>query len=554
MQASAGLRIATRKQPAAGSHGAVAAAHPLAVAAGIEMLARGGNAIDAAVSMAVTLTVVEPFMSSLFGAGCTVARLAGGEILCLDHYSVAPAAAHATMYDPLPPAKGLFNARDDANNIGYLAVGVPGNVACYQELMRRAGTLPWEVVFGPAIRAAEEGYRVTPLQRAMIAQGERHLRRFRASAEVFLPGGQVPEVGAVIRRPDYAETLREVARTQGEAFYRGSIADAVAADMKANGGLITREDLASYRLRVREPIRGEYRGRQLVAMAPTSSGGVGLVHLLNILEGYDLGALGFGTEQSVHLIAEAMKIVFADRDAVLGDPDLMSLPIERLTSKEYAEECRARIDLERAREYPSRMVSGDSQHTTHLSAIDSQGNMVAITQTLNGLFGSYVTVPGTGMLLNNNMRLFDPRPGRPNSVGPGKRMLSSMCPALLFDRDGSALAIGVPGGTRIFNAVAQAIMNLVDHGMTLQEAVEAPRMHTGTVGDGLLLERGHPVDDGALKRRGHRIERVGKVAGGMHAVMASAGGKRLEGVSCWRSDGAAAAWSGGSAADESFIF
>ncbi len=549
-----GMNLRTHKQPAVGSHAAVAAAHPMAVAAGLEMLALGGNAIDAAIATASTLTVVEPFMSSLFGAGCTVARLASGEILCYDHYSVAPQAAHETMYDPLPPTNGLFNARDDANDIGHLAVGVPGSVASYQELARRGATLPWTTLMAPAIRAAEEGYRVTRLQQAMIRRGEEHLRRFPASADVFLPDGQVPELGSVIRRSDYGQTLRELARTEGEAFYHGSIAEAVADDMAANGGLITPEDLAAYRLKERAPIRGTYRGREIVSMAPTSSGGIGLVQLLNILEGYDLSSLGFGAEQGVHLVAEAMKIVFADRYAILGDPDQVEIPIERLTSKAYAEECRTRLDESVAQEYTSGVSTGDSNNTTHLSVVDAEGNMVSMTQTLNGLFGSYVTVPGTGMLLNNNMRLFDPRPGQPNSVGPGKRMLSSMCPTLVFDGERSGLAIGTPGGTRIFNAVAQAIMNVVDHGMSLQQAVEAPRLHAGTVGDDLLLERSYPVDDASLEARGHAIERVEKVAGGMHAVLARFDQGRLEGASCWRSDGGAGALSGGAAADESFIF
>lgn len=544
----------TRKHPAIGSRGAVAAAHPMGVAAGLEMLARGGNAFDAAIAMASTLTVVEPFMSSLFGAGCTVARLASGEILCYDHYSMAPQAAHAEMYHPLPPSNGLFNTEGDENTIGYRAVGVPGTVASYQELVRRGASIPWETLLGPAIRAAEEGYRVTSLQRAMIRQGEPNLKKFPASAEVFLPEGRVPEVGDVIRRTDYGQTLRELARTKGDAFYHGSIAEAVAKDMAANGGLINLEDLAGYQLRERVPIRGTYRGREVVSMAPTSSGGICLVQLLNILEGYDLESLGFGSTQSVHLMAEAMKIVFADRYATLGDPDQVSIPIERLTSKEYADMCRARLDESRAQQYASGVVTGDSQNTTHLSAIDAEGNMVSMTQTLNGLFGSHVTVPGTGMLLNDNMRLFDPRPGQPNSVGPGKRMLSSMCPTLVFDGDDSALAIGTPGGTRIFNTVAQAIMNMIDHGMSLQQAVEAPRLHTGTVGDDLLLEREYPVDDDALVGRGHRIERLNKVAGGMHAVLGRSASQQLEGASCWRSDGGAAALSGGPAADESFIF
>lgn len=523
----------------------VVAAQPLAAAAGIDMLGRGGNAVDAAVATLVALSVVEPFMSSIFGAGFMLIRLPSGETIALDNYAVAPSAARADMYEPLPPAGGLYNTVASKNDIGHLAVAVPGALAAYAMAVQRYGRLPWATVLGPAIRLAAEGYPATPYLVDAVRTEAEALSRYSDSAKIFLPGGRLVEPGAIIRRQEYAETLRQVAAEGPDALYSGELARIVVADMQRSGGLITMEDLATYRVLERIPIRGSYRGYEIVAMPPASSGGIALVQMLNLLEGFDVQGAGFGSAKNVHLLAEALKIAFADRRAYLGDPSAAGNPPTWLTDKRYAAMRRPEIEANRAgTPSPGRADALEGNCTTHVSAADAEGYVVSTTQTLNHLFGSRVTVPGTGMFLNNCMRLFDPRPGLPNSVEHGKRMLSSMTPAMVFKDGKPFLAVGAPGGTRIIAAVLQVIVNIIDHRMSLQEAVEAPRVHTGTENEGLLMEPGFASETrSALVGMGHTVQPVDVVGGGMQAVLFQDG--MLEGSSCWRSDGVAIGLSGG---------
>jgi gamma-glutamyltranspeptidase/glutathione hydrolase len=380
---------------------------------------------------------------------------------------------------------------------------------------------------------------------------------------VFPPGGAPPRPGARLVRRDYAVTLERIAQDGPAAFTTGPIAQAVAADMARNGGLVTVDDLAAYLMEERTPVRGTYRGCEIVSAAPTSSGGTHVVQALNLLEGFDVAGMGFGTADSVHLLAEVFKIAFADRVAYQGDPAVVDVPVAWLTSKAYADERRREIDLHRSQTMAAGRRPGgaaapvpvpvagaargtwsESGNTTHLTAMDGDGNVVTMTQTLNALFGSKVTVPGTGMLLNNCMMLFDPRPGRPNSVAPRKRMLSSMSPTIVL-RDGRPwFALGTPGGVRIFPAVVQAIVNVIDHGMTLQEAVEAPRVWAQ--GGPLEVEAGipEPVREN-LRSRGHKVKVVPRVAGGMNGVLADPATGLLRGAACWRADGTPMAMSGG---------
>jgi gamma-glutamyltranspeptidase / glutathione hydrolase len=562
----AGTPFRTSKRGAVAERLMVAANHPLAAAAGLEIFARGGNAVDAAVATAFALTVVEPMMVSIFGAGMIVLRDgATGAITNLDDYATAPAVAHAAMYTPLE-GDDPFATAGRANSVGHLAVGVPGALQAWAALLADRGRLGLAEVMAPAIRCAAEGFAVSPYLAHCLRASAADLARFPGSAEAFLPGGAPPGAGGRLVRRDYARTLERIAADGPSAFTRGPIAEAVAADMARNGGLITAEDIAGYRWLERTPVRGTYRGYEVVSAAPTSSGGTHLVQALNILEGFDVAALGFGTAPGIHLLAETLKIVFADRAAYMGDPAEVDVPVDWLTSKAYAADRRGEIDQGR----PSRPAAGrrpdraspdagrplvaplpgapgggnESPNTTHLTVMDGDGNVVAMTQTLNLLFGSKVTVPGTGMLLNNCMALFDPRPGRPNSVGPGKRMLSSMTPTILL-RDGQPwLALGTPGGARIFGAVLQAVVNVVDHGMTPQEAVEAPRVWT----DGGALEVEEGVPD-AVRRRlaemGHEVRVVARVAGGMNGVLRDPRTGLLHGAACWRADGTAAGLSGG---------
>jgi gamma-glutamyltranspeptidase/glutathione hydrolase len=543
--------FATSKDEVVASEAVVASNHPLASAAGIEILARGGNAVDAAIATAFALTVVEPMMVSIFGGGMINLRDgATGEIVTIDNYPCAPRAARSDMYRPLDaidPAADPLATVDRANEVGYLSVGVPGAVPAWAALVAERGRLSLPEVMAPAIRFAAVGFVVSPYLARCIELSAADLARFPASAEVFLADGAAPRPGQRIVRRDYAVTLEHITSDGPSALTEGPIGAAVAADMARNGGLITQDDLAHYQFHRRAPVRGTYRGYEIVSVGPTSSGGTHIVQILNILEDFHLTQSGFGTAQTIHWLAEALKVAFADRAAYLGDPAFVDVPVEWLTSKEYAAERRREIDPQHAGSYlagQARVGARESDHTTHLTVMDRDGNVVAMTQTLQMLFGSKVTVPGTGMLLNNHMSLFDPHPGRPNSVAPGKRMLSSMSPTIVLKDGKPFFALGTPGGSRIFAAVLQAIVNVVDHGMTLQEAVEAPRIWTD--GGALEVEEGIPDEvRRQLAALGHEIKPVPRVAGGMNGVMADPATGRLRGAACWRADGTPIGISGG---------
>ncbi|MDI3341657.1 MAG: gamma-glutamyltransferase [Sphaerobacter sp.] len=543
-----GVRRPTVKQEAIAARGMVTSNHPLASLAGTEMLLLGGNAVDAAIATMFALSVVEPMMTTIFGAGFITIRLADGRITTIDNYATVPLAAREDMFTPIPGS--LDNdVEGRLNDVGYLAVATGGTLLGWATAVERYGRLPLSVVVAPAVRFARHGFRVSPYLHEMIRTCEADLRRFPASAEVFLPGGRPAPVGSTLRRLDYADTLERVGAEGPDYLYRGPLGEAIVADMARNGGLITMEDLAEYRVYEREPVRGTYRGYEIVSMAPASSGGAHIIQMLNILEGFDLRAMGFGTPDTVHVIAEAMKIAFADRFRYMADPERVRIPLAWLTSKEYAAQRRAEIDLARAQQYLAAPApDGEGDCTTHCCAVDAEGNVVSTTQTLNNAFGSKVTVPGTGMLLNNCMHLMDPTPGRTNSIAPGKRILSSMSPTIVLKDGTPLLAIGTPGGVRIFGSVMQAIINIIDHGMTLQEAVEAPRLWDR--GPVLELERGFdslPELKAELERRGHVVETPLKVAGGMNGILIDPETGLLHGAACWRADGAPMGFSGGDA-------
>ncbi len=522
--------------------------HPLASLAGTEMLVMGGNAIDAAIATMFALSVVEPMMTSIFGAGFINIRLADGTCTTIDNYATVPSGARADLFEPIPN-----NIENDVvgehNKTGYLAVATPGTLLGWATAVERYGRLSLRQVLQPAIRFAREGFRVSEYLASIIEMERGNLGQFPASAEVFLPGGQVPDVNGQITRLDYAHTLEVIANDGPDYLYRGDLGRVVADDMAKNGGLITQADLESYRVYERPPVVGTYRGYEIVSMGPTSSGGTHIIQILNILEGFDIGGMGFGSVDTIHVIAEAMKIAFADRFRYMADPATTDIPLEWLTSKAYGDERRGQIDLRHAQSYTAAVRSeGEGVSTTHCCAMDADGNVVSTTQTLNGGFGSKVTVPGTGMLLNNCMHLMDPNPGRTNSIAPGKRILSSMSPTIVMKDGKPFMALGTPGGVRIFGAVMQAIVNVIDHGMTLQQAVEAPRLWDR--GPTLEIEQGF---SGAgelkteLENRGHNVETPFKVAGGMNGIMLDAESGLLRGAACWRADGAPMGFSGGDA-------
>jgi gamma-glutamyltranspeptidase/glutathione hydrolase len=537
------LRFTCEKQPATGSKGMVVTNHPLASAAGAEMLLGGGNAIDAAVAALFALTVVEPMMVGVLGGGLAHIRLADGRHTVLDGLSTAPGRARPDMYrtlsDTLPDYMETEGRR---NAVGPLAVAVPGALAGWCEALERYGALPLADVLAPAIRLAERGFVVTPYLKDCVTDTAKDLARDPALARRFLPGGQPIAAGARLVQGAYADTLKTIAKSGEAALYGGPLGDALCTLMKRAGGLIDAADLRRYRTVSREPVRGSYRGYEIVGPPPPSSGGVHIVEMLNILEAFDVRGMGFATADAVHLLAEALKIAFADRAVATADPAFVEVPVERLTSKAYAAERRALIDMNEAHAW-SPGLQRESAYTTHVTVADAQGNVVASTQTVNGLFGACVEVPGTGMICNNYMFNFDPHPGLALSIAPGKRVFTSMAPMMATKGGKLAFALGLPGGLRIFPSAFQAIVNLIDHGMTPQEAVEAPRVWTQ--GGPLELERGIPdevADD--LTARGHVVQRVQRIAGGMSCIAFGTDGT-MTGAACWRADGTPVAIAGG---------
>jgi gamma-glutamyltranspeptidase / glutathione hydrolase len=532
------------KLPAIGSKGMMVSNHPLASAAGAEMLLAGGNAIDAAVAALFALTVVEPMMVGILGGGLAHIRLADGSHRILDGLSTAPAAARHDMYECLSDEIGKArDVRDRENVVGAKAIAVPGALAAWCEALQRFGTLPLADVIAPAVRLAEGGFVVTPYLADCVKDCAADLATDPGLKTLLLPEDAPIAAGARLRQADYADSLRLIAEKGAAALYSGPLGAALTTHMARQGGLIAQADLDTYRVIERAPIRGSYRGFEIVGPPPPSSSGVHIVQMLNVLEGYDLGRMGFGSADAVHLLAEALKIAFADRAAATADPDFVEVPVARLTSKAYADERRTRVEMARAQRWSAAVTLGDSLNTTHVTVADSFGNVVASTQTINGVFGACVQIPGTGMLTNNYMYNFDPHPDRALSIAPGKRVFTSMAPMMALRGGRIAYALGLPGGLRIFPSALQALVNLIDHGMSPQEAVEAPRVWTE--GGVLELEPAIPDDVASeLSSRGHAIARVKRIAGGMNAIAFNPDGT-LTGAACWRADGTPVAISGG---------
>ena len=534
----------TEKHPARGRRGMVITNHPVASAAGAEMLAAGGNAIDAAIAALFTLTVVEPMMVGILGGGAFHIRTPDGTHTVLDNQSTVPGAAGPTTYTPDPnAAPGTMDTIGRRNAVGPTAVATPGNLKGWLEALDRFGTFSRSDVTEPAIRHASRGFRVTPYLHECVSDCAADMRNDPEIARHYLPDGSPITPGTRLITGDYAETLRLIAREGAECLYSGPIGRIYTDHMRANGGYITPGDLAAVQTITRDPVRGTYRGFDIIGPPPPVSGPMHIIQMLNILEHYDITKLGFGSTDTVHLLAEVLKIAFADRAAAVADPAFVKVPVERILSKSYANDRRSAVDMSRAKSWSAEVAPEGSAYTTHLTVADGMGNVVAATQTINSLFGARYMVPGTGMIPNNYMYVLDPRPGRASSVEPGKRMTSSMAPVIVLKDGKPAYALGLPGGLRIFPSVMQALSNLIDHGMTVQEAVEAPRVWTQ--GHALEIEGGISDDVfNALRARGHDAVRVGNVAGGMSAIHFHPDGT-LEGAACWRADGTPIALGGG---------
>lgn len=540
------MPIPTRKQPVIASQAVVSANHPMAAAAGIQMLAAGGTVADAAVATAFAASVVEPMMVGIFGAGYILVRDGEtGAFQVIDNYSPAPLAAAPDMFEADDRTHPADRTRKK-NRIGYLACAVPGALKGWCLLHRDKGRLPLSFVLEPAIAYAEHGFPLGAHMHQCIEREQNNLALFPESARIFLPAGKPPNIGDRIKNPAYASTLRLIAWEGPDALYRGSLGDRVVREVQSHGGLLSKKDLESYSVIECAPVRGTYRGREIAGVPLTSAGGIMIQEALNILEGFDLKAIGFGTARYWHLILEVLKIVFADRNQHLGDPSFVAAPVSKLLDRNYAAERRREIDPRRGGSTAGESArQSDSSHTTHITVMDARGNTVLMTQTLMEFFGCRAVIPGTGAFMNNTMALFDALPGRPNSVAPGKRMLTYTSSTIVLENGSPWFALGTPGGERIPSSVLQAILNVVDHGMTLQQAVEAPRVFAN--GKVTEIEADAPPNVVAeLKTMGHNIITVFNTGGGMNGIEVLESGL-LSGAACWRADGSPAGLSGGPA-------
>ena len=503
-----------RVQPVTGRKAMVVSGSPLASQVGAEVLRRGGNAVDAAVAVGFALSVVHPEAGNLGGGGFMVIRFADGRVRTLDYRETAPALASRDMY------LDSTGAVSEKSVTGHLSAGVPGSVAGMAEAARRYGTLPLAQLIEPAVRYARDGFPIDSFRRASLNGSKRRLALFETSAQQFLPDGDAPAVGATFVQADLARTLQAIADSGPRIFYEGWIADSIVGEMQRGSGIIARSDLAVYQPVWREPITISYRGYTVYSMAPSSSGGVTMAEILNILEGF-APLPAFASAEHVHLLAESMRRAFMDRNKYLGDPAYVDLPLARLLLKAHANQLRASIDPKRATPTPAdgQTLVREGMETTHYSVVDSAGNAVSVTTTLNNSYGSAVTVRGAGFLLNDEMDDFTSAPGKPNMYGlvqgesnaiePGKRMLSAMTPSIVLDPRGELMmVVGTPGGPTIITSVAQVISNVIDFGMPLAEAVAAPRYHHQALPDTVRFEK-----DGLLPATVQKLQEMGYAMG-----------------------------------------
>ena len=480
---------------AEGQHGMVSSGHGLASDAGARVLEQGGNAVDAAVAVGFALAAVLPAAGNIGGGGFLVYRSNDGEVRALDYREKAPGSATRDMF-----LDDQGQVTEDSV-IGHRAAGVPGAVAGLWEMHREYGSLPWADLVAPAIELAR-GHEVDEVRSRSLASAAPRLGRFAASAEQFLASGEAPAPGTLLEQPDLAATLETIAEHGPAGFYGGRVADLIVAEMERGGGIISHQDLLDYAPMWREPVEVEYRGHTIYSMPPVSSGGLTLGLILNVLEGWD-PLPPFGSAELIHLEAETMRLAFRDRNTLLGDPDFIDVPRTQFESQDYADGLSAQIDPERAQPLPPLQVAGpaESTETTHYSVVDRWGNAASITTTINGGYGNAVVVTGAGFLLNNEMDDFAASPGQPNQFGlvegennaivPGKRMLSSMTPSIVLDPEGELMmVVGTPGGPTIITTVYHVISNVIDHGMTLQQAVESPRVHHQAWPDQVFYEEG----------------------------------------------------------------
>ncbi len=548
-------------EPVHARHAIVVSIHELASRAGVEIMQAGGNAIDAAVATGFALAVVHPAAGNLGGGGFMLVRMADGKVHFIDYREKAPAAATADMY---LDAHG--NVIEGASEYGYKAISVPGSVAGMVYAEQKYGKLTLAQVIAPAIRLAREGFGLS-WEEARDFQNDHYLAKFAESRRIFQRDGNYYKPGEIFRQPDLARTLERIA-AKPDDFYHGGLARELAAAMQKGGGLIAVEDLARYEVKEREPVRGTYRGYEIISAPPPSSGGTVLIESLNILEGYNLAKLGDRSAQSIHFTTEAFRRAFFDRAEFMGDPDFSKIPVAQLIDKKYAAAWRDTIDEDHASaskelkrpaifseleqyaaSHPVPTESRESPHTTHYSVVDAEGNAVAVTTTLNESYGSRVTAEGLGFLMNDEMDDFSAKPGVPNAyglvqgpanaIGPAKRPLSSMTPTIVV-RDGKTfMVLGSPGGSRITTTVANVLIGVIDYGMNIQEAVNAPRFHNQWLPDVLNVERWFSPDTvQALQKVGYNVDVSGYWSDAECIAIEAKTGERL-GASDYRYNGRA---------------
>ncbi len=525
----------TERQDAVAKKGLVVAHHPISAQAGLEMLKGGGNAIDAAVCAAFVNSVVRPGMNGLGGfGGCLVIYLADArKVVAVDYSTAAPADARAGVFQPIPdseiaedsrmgrrfPVLPGYATRDDTNITGYLAISVPSQPAGLALALERYGTKSLKEVLAPAVQVADEGFQLDALNVGVLTHTLPYLEDFPATRNILAPNGCKPRVGDKLVQKEMAETMSLMVEEGWESFYEGTIADKMVAHIRDHGGMLSKGDLRDYRARIEEvPSKGSYRGYEIYTPSLYSGGGATILQILNVLEGFDVARLGRRSPALIHLMAEAMKLAWRDRLAFMGDPAYMQISEQEFISATYAD--RQRAELRRTLADGSVSPSGSEPvsglgHTTHMNVIDEQGNVVALTQTDGWAFGSLVTIPGLGFNMNNGMSSFDPRPGKVNSIAPSKRPISRMCPIIVLKHGKPIIAAGAGGGRRIMNVLVQLLVDMIDFGMSVEEAVRAPRFHCEQ-DEPILIECGADLAWGfsekvitSLRNMGHFVQCTG---------------------------------------------
>ncbi len=526
---------AASHDPVRATHGMVASTSRIASEVGCDVMRRGGNAVDAAIATAFALAVTYPAAGNLGGGGFMMIRLKNGTTTAIDYRETAPQAATRNIYQD---KNGNLIKGEGSSTVGYRAAGVPGTVAGMELALKKygSGKLTWTQLIEPARKLAADGFPLTHALNRGFSSEQKLLNSYEDSRRIFLNNGKFYNDGDTLRQPELAQTFTRLQRNGAREFYEGETARLIVADMKRHNGLMSLEDLKNYVAKERVPLRSTYRGYEIISMPPPSSGGAVLIEILNILEGYELSKMNPSSSEKYHLLTEAMRRAFADRAEYMGDTDFVHVPIDGLIDKAYAARQRASINPDRAStstEIRAGKPTGyESEETTHFTVVDADGNAVSNTYTLNGGFGSGATAKGTGFLLNNEMDDFAAKPGVPNAYGliqgernavaPRKRPLSAMTPTFVMRKDGTLwFAIGSPGGPTIIDTVLQTIINIVDHDMNIQQAIDAPRIHHQWLPDEIVYEpyglSGDTVR--ALLSRGHKLIEKPRYMGDAQGIM-----------------------------------